>query len=91
MSEEDARGAVVRTAPNASAHTCDFDILLSGFPSEGSRFSPETYCQIRQGLVLARLNYLIYDLKVDVLDEDERKGIITVRISSATPIEDVDV
>ena len=56
--------------PDKGKHTCTFVLEKSAIP-EGAYLAPETYKDIRQGLVKARLNYTILDLQVTVLEEDD--------------------
>ena len=76
---------VVSMEPDKKTNTCVFVLDKGIFPQSEYDvfFSEDTYKQIRQGLVKARLNYTVSNLEAAVLDEDDEKNTITVRISAS--------
>lgn len=76
---EQATG-ILETVPDKRANTCTFVMDKAVFPDD-EYFAPETYKQIRQGLVRARLNYTLHSLHVTVLDEDQ--DTLTFKIEGA--------
>ena len=75
---------VVSMEPDKKTNTCVLVLDKGIFPQSEDFvfFSEDTYKHIRQCLVKSRLNYTVSDLEATVLDEDDKKNTITVRISA---------
>ena len=75
---------VISMTPNKKNNTCVFVLDAECFPQDENNvyFSEDVYKQLRQGLVKARLNYTVLDLKAVVLEEDKKKNTVTVQISA---------
>lgn len=75
---------VISMTPNKNNNTCVFVLDVACFPEEENDiyFTEDVYKQLRQGLVKARLNYTVSDLKATIIEEDKKKNTVTVQISA---------